>query len=888
MNFLKPIQSTIILFFLALLSVSNLSAQDTHVPNQLMVQLDKHTTIERWIDKQNYELGTEIYSLIEKVSAPMNIYLLTFNSENLTDNQILFQARSAKNVSNAQFNHYVNLRVVPDDAQYNDQWQYNNTGQSGGTPGADIDIESAWDITTGGLTTDGDEIVVCVIDDGIDNDHEDIEGNLWVNEAEVPNNGVDDDGNGFVDDYRGWDTGSSNDAVYDGGGHGTPVAGCVGAKGDNGVGVAGVNWDVKLMIVQGGTGVESEVLEAYSYPLVMRQMYNASNGEEGAFVVATNASWGVDFGQPEDAPLWCAMYDTLGTHGVLNCGATINGNQNVDEIGDLPTACPSDYMISVTNMNHFDEKVTGAGYGAETIDLGAFGAGTWTTASGNGYGPFGGTSGATPHVAGTVALLYSAPCTDLITLAKTNPQGAADIVKQAIFDGVDPNESLAGITTTGGRLNVTNAMDFLLINCGDCVQPYGVEVTDIIDIQSTVTWVQADSVETVDLEYSVQGTNEWVTIESVSSPYTLEDLTACTWYDIRLLGYCEGEPTGYSQVMSIETDGCCENPEQFGLTSYQFTEANFEWESVFAAESYNIRIRETGTSDWLELNTTETSYQFTSLIECTEYEVQMQLLCAEDEEEYTQSITFTTLGCGACTDFIYCPMEESDNDEEWIAEVTINDLTNPSGAGEEGYENFSGLSTDLEQGGTYDVSFTPGYSGQEWDEYFVAWIDFNHNGQFESNEQVFDAGDVTTETVTGAIEVPEDATLGITRFRVSMAYNGAPSECDLNSTFGETEDYCVNIVLATGIDELNAINDQWSITPNPANEMILLNIEESLLQDIETIDIMTQTGQLVQKVNIERINSMVRLDVTELASGMYFIALNSGTERVAIKKLSKL
>ena len=211
-------------------------------------------------------------------------------------------------------------------------------------------------------------------------------------------------------------------------------------------------------------GNEGVVLEAYSYILESRMLYNSSGGTEGAFVVATNASFGIDFGQPEDSPLWCAMYDTLGQNGILSCGATINGNYNVDIIGDVPTACPSEYMIAVTNMDITDNKVTNAGDGLETIDLGAHGAGTFTTSE-TGYGGFGGTSGATPHVTGTIALLYSAPCQNLADLAMSNPEVAVQIVRDLILENVDPNTSLVGITTTEGRLNVNNSLQSLMDIC---------------------------------------------------------------------------------------------------------------------------------------------------------------------------------------------------------------------------------------------------------------------------------------------------------------------------------------------------------------------------------------------------------------------------------------
>ncbi len=465
MKALKLFSTLLLLcFFTSLVSAQQLN----HVQGEILVQLKDRTTPERFLNaRQQFRGKTTDLAVRKRLSKPMNIYAFTFNWQEVNERQLLADIRQDPNVEEAQFNHFIKFRsTIPNDTQFGQQWQYINTGQSGGTAGADIDMDLAWDTTTGGMTAQGDEIVVCVIDDGIDITHPDIAPNMWYNTAEIPNNGIDDDSNGFIDDYRGWDTGSDDDSVNDGGGHGTPVAGIVGAKGNNNVGVAGVNWDVKLMIVQGGTGVESEVLEAYSYPLEARKKYNDTNGQEGAFVVATNASWGVDGGQPSNAPLWCNFYDTLGAEGILNAGATINGNQNVDTFGDLPTACPSDYLIAVTNMNHNDVKVTQAGYGSTHIDIGAFGQGTWTVASGGGYGGFGGTSGATPHVAGTIALLYSAPCNNFITLAKSNPAAAALQIKDHILMGGDDNASLQGITVTGKRLNVNNSMQLLMNNCG--------------------------------------------------------------------------------------------------------------------------------------------------------------------------------------------------------------------------------------------------------------------------------------------------------------------------------------------------------------------------------------------------------------------------------------
>jgi subtilisin family serine protease len=426
------------------------------VANEVLVQLTKNASP----SELNQEVPSVSISNARLVSRPMNIWLLQLEPSAMTEQMAITELSRHNAVLIAQKNHKVRSRATePDDPLFANQWQYNQASDG------DIDADEAWDITTGGATMNGDNIVAAVLDDGIELSHPDFGDNLWTNEAEIPNNGIDDDGNGYMDDYLGWSIVTNSDNIS-GGSHGTPVAGIVGAKGNNGVGVSGVNWDVKVMIIKNNFNTnEAQVIEAYSYALEARMLYNSSNGAEGAFVVSTNASWGVDFGDPADAPLWCTLYDTLGENGILSCGATINGNFNVDEVGDLPTACPSEYLITVTNMDITDTKVTSAGYGAQTIDLGAHGAGAYTTSNGNSYAGFGGTSGATPHVTGAIALLYSAPCQGFADLAISDPAQAAKDVRDYIFAGVDPNPSLKGITTTGGRLNLNNSLQGLMNDC---------------------------------------------------------------------------------------------------------------------------------------------------------------------------------------------------------------------------------------------------------------------------------------------------------------------------------------------------------------------------------------------------------------------------------------
>jgi hypothetical protein len=427
------------LTFLALIALLfSLSAHaqgPAYVPGDLLVMMRPGTSpwsvVEGLRSVNGISTGIDV---AEEVSAPMRAWLFRFDANVIAQDAMLRAAWSHPSVQMAQNNHVVTERQVPNDAQYAQQWHHQN-----------INSEAAWEIGTGGVTATGDSIVVCIIE-AADLPHPDLIGNAWFNQGEVAGNGIDDDANGYVDDRRGWNPPGNNDAVY-GGSHGTQVAGMIGAKGNNTTGVTGANWNVKMMVVDYGGTSEAQVVAAYTYPLVMRRLYTSTGGQKGAFVVATNASWGVDGGNPANSPIWCAMYDTLGTAGILSCGATANNNVNVDQVGDLPTACPSDFMVSVTATNSADNRTFSA-YGLTTIDVGAPGDNVRTTSLGGGYGTTSGTSFASPLTAGVIGLLYSAPCPSLMALVQADPAAGALYIRNKLFEGVDQVGNLGGQTVT--------------------------------------------------------------------------------------------------------------------------------------------------------------------------------------------------------------------------------------------------------------------------------------------------------------------------------------------------------------------------------------------------------------------------------------------------------
>ena len=790
-----------------------------HKLGDLLIQCAPGVSIEQVSTKLKQFQGRRTALEIQRqVSKPLNTWLVKIDYTQIHERDFLSYVRQLPAILNAQFNHLVSLRpTIPNDPNFASQWQWLNLGSSMTTADADIDAELAWDITTGGRTPQGDEIVVVVLDDGTEISHPDLQDNHWVNSGEIPGNGIDDDNNLYVDDYNGWSIESQDDNI-NGGDHGVEVAGMVGAKGNNMIGVCGINWNVKIMTVKLDTDglSEAEILEAYTYPLLMRRLYHQSGGTKGAFVVASNSSWGQDNGDPAQSPLWCAMYDTLGQAGILNCGATTNGNNNVDIVGDLPTTCKSDYLVAVASTDAND--VLDGGYGPINVDLAAPGIGVWTTSRSGNYRPVNGTSFATPIVAGIIGLMYSAPCSNLTKLAKEEPAAAALQVRQYLLNSVDVIDPLSGLVATEGRINAFNALQEVLADCGDCPTPLALAVDSILDISVSLNWFAGEESEQNTLRWRKLGEVNWNEIDNINPPYRLSGLAACTDYEWQIQSSCMSEVSDFSSIASFQTEGCCVPPASHSIDLITTATAFAEWPEVFAAQSYNFRIREAG-GTWELFNTSFPSYAVNDLIACTDYETQVQTVCDTGVTTFTDIISFTTLGCGSCIDLSYCLADNGNTQSEWIERVILQNIDNTSG-NDDGYLFVSSTNAVLEAGASYPITLEPGYSGSAFTESFSVWIDFNQDGDFDDNaEQVFTAANVTS-AISDLISVPIGAPGGSTRMRVSMQFNNPPMACSAID-FGEVEDYCIEIVESTGCFAPTAEIRQS--TPAPAIDVLISN-----------------------------------------------------------------
>lgn len=361
--------------------------------------------------------------------------------EGMSVEDAIREARSNPSVEYAEPDYYLHHTATPNDVFFNNQWGLLNTGASFGKPGADIGATQAWDFTQG-----SDNIIVAVSDTGIDLTHPDLAPNAWINPGEVPGNGIDDDGNGFIDDIKGWnfvdknnDTGPGFDF------HGTHVAGTVGAAGNNSIGVTGVAWRVKLMAVKfinGNKGKTSHAVRSINYAVEQRRA--------GQNVRVINASWG---GEGDSNSLREAIA-SAGNAGILfvcaagNGGADFRGDDN-DETPFFPSQLSDEMnsVISVSALDRSDNLASFSNYGHSTVSLGAPGVEVMSTLPGGNYGQLNGTSMATPHIAGAAVLLWA-----------REPDLTPAQVKERLLSKAVPVLTLASKTESSARANIFNAI----------------------------------------------------------------------------------------------------------------------------------------------------------------------------------------------------------------------------------------------------------------------------------------------------------------------------------------------------------------------------------------------------------------------------------------------
>ncbi|TMQ25595.1 MAG: peptidase S8, partial [Deltaproteobacteria bacterium] len=373
--------------------------------------------------------------VVREYRVPTDLQLVEV-PQGATVEQMAEAYRSDPEVLYAELDYVYQLATVPDDPSFGTLWGMNNTGQFGGVFDADINAPEAWNITTGSSS-----VVLGLLDTGVDYNHQDLAANIFTNPGEIPGNGIDDDGDGWIDDIHGIDAIAESGDPMDTEGHGTHVSGTMAARGNNGTGVAGVNWNAKIVACKafGPFGGQlSDILQCMDYFLELKTRPN-----NPVDIVATNNSWG-------GGPFSQALFDAIAAHrqaGMLFVAAAGNNGSNNDSSPFFPATYELDNIISVLSFNRFNQRSFFSNFGALTVDVGAPGEDVFSTLPGNSYGTLSGTSMATPHVTGLVGLLKA-----------QNPSRSAQQIKNLILTGGTASPATTGATLSGRRIRADGSL----------------------------------------------------------------------------------------------------------------------------------------------------------------------------------------------------------------------------------------------------------------------------------------------------------------------------------------------------------------------------------------------------------------------------------------------
>ncbi len=336
--------------------------------------------------------------------------------------------------------------VAQNDPEYPKQWALENTGQAGGKPDADINAELMWNYQKGSR-----DIVVGIIDTGFDYTHPDLADNAWINPGEIPNNGIDDDYNGFVDDMHGINAINNTGNPMDDNVHGTHVSGTIGAKGNNRLGVVGVAQNIQIaackFLSSTGTGSISDALQCMDYFAALKSRQN-----NPVNLIATNNSWGGG-GSSQ------AMLDAIRAHerlGILFIAAAGNESSNNDSGSSYPANYNVSNVISVAATDNNDRLASFSNYGKKTVHVAAPGVKILSTILNGKFGELSGTSMATPHVTGLVAIIASQfKGIDYIN------------IKNLVMAGGQKTLAASTTTISGRRLRGADLNGIGSLSCGD-------------------------------------------------------------------------------------------------------------------------------------------------------------------------------------------------------------------------------------------------------------------------------------------------------------------------------------------------------------------------------------------------------------------------------------
>ncbi len=612
---------------------TNVEQAPAYVPGELLV---KFTPAVRIAASADYRARMGVSSLkTYEITGAQHIKL----PEGMTVEEALEIYRNDPDVEYAEPNYYRYATATPNDPSFGLLWGLHNTGQNvngaSGTSDADIDAPEAWETETGDSA-----VIVAVLDTGADWDHEDLSANIWSNDDE-PENGADTDGNGKVDDVRGWDfVNDDNDPDDDnssgGSYHGTHVSGIIGAEGDNAKGIVGVNWAVSIMPLKildnAGSGTVADEVEAINYAIA-----------NGAKII--NAS----FSGSSYSVLEYDAIKSAGDAGILFVAAA--GNHGDDDVGpgwDNDAAGQAVYpashdlanIIAVAATNQVDVRASFSNYGGVSVDVAAPGVNIYSTKAGNAYQYMSGTSMATPHVAGLAALIWAE---DVVGYEYSD-------VKPRILNGVDVLSGLTGKVLMAGRINANTCIN-PPGNSPDA--PTGFSVSVLSSSQIGLSWTDVADDESgfkVERKTGSGGTYAHIaTIEENAEAYTDTALTDGTTYYYRACAFSGAGNSSYSNEDNEATYIIA--PTGLSASGVSSSRIELSWSDNSAAESgYSVEQKAGSGGVYSEIGTVDagvTTYDDTALSASSTYYYRVKAYNSTGNSDYSNVKSATTLAVSA-------------------------------------------------------------------------------------------------------------------------------------------------------------------------------------------------------------------------------------------------
>jgi subtilisin family serine protease len=523
------------------------------------------------------------------------------------------------------------MKIAGSDPMFNQLWGLNNTGQDSGKRDADIDYPEAM-----ARSTVQAQLVVGVVDTGVDYRHPDLKNNMWINPGEIPNNGIDDDGNSFVDDVFGYDF-INNDAdpmddmvgIY----HGTHVAGTIAAETGNGIGISGIAsgaakvMALKIFDAQGYTSLAA-IISACNYSSMMK--------DRGVDIRLLNNSWG---GGPYEALLLDAIKEVTAKNILFVCAAG-NDAENNDAEPFYPASFDATGVISVGSSNRSDLTSSFSNYGRSSVDLYAPGSQILSLTGGSGYQYLSGTSMATPHVVGALALGWA-----------NQPAFTSQQMVDKLFQSVDQVAAFQGKCVTGGRLNLDKLI--LSLNGGSTptpppAAPSNVRPDNVWSRKVDVAWIDNSDNETgFRIMVSADGGATWSeagTTRQDATRFRVEGLDAEKSYIFGVQSIAGGDASALARSRSIVTAP----PSPTGVRSENVwaRTVDLAWNDGSRTETgFRVYVSRNGGASWTMLGTAAANsqrFRVSNLSPSTTYQFAVRAEGAEGLSEYSNTATIVT------------------------------------------------------------------------------------------------------------------------------------------------------------------------------------------------------------------------------------------------------